>query len=662
MSLKSSFYRPEIDGLRTIAVLSVIIYHAEFAFSGGKFLPGGFLGVDVFFVISGFLITSLIIKELNDTGQFSIGRFYERRARRLLPALLLVMFVSSFYAYKYLFASQLTDFIKSIAASLTFVANIYWHVTLQEYGAESGAFKPFLHTWSLAVEEQFYLFFPLIFVFFYKRNVKTTAIGIATITVISLIGAQWASVYHASFSFFELPTRLWELLAGSLLAVISLNKTLIARFTPNSFTSSLTSPALLSWVATLSVLILLGSMFVVTLDDIHPGFVTAIPVFATVIYIACAREQQWVTKMLASKPFVGIGLISYSLYLWHYPIFAFARIRGKIFYTFEDKLLLIAATFVLSIVGYYLIEKTFRNPKRVNLPLFIGTTLCSVGVLAFMLDRYSKADSNERRFEHLVSIYGDAEFDNHKLKNESVILIQSRPEKVRFKENSGKLKIVIVGNSHGKDSYNVFAQNIDLFPGYEFEYIGFGIGAHQQRFFSKTRDHPWFQQADLVVLSNRYMPRTHNYVGDLAVLGDFIDNIRALGKPIVVLSNTAEFDAIDDKLVFDWYIQNHEFFKADELKEVFYQQLKADVEKRINLEVERIAKEKGVLYLDKREYICDDQAKTCDGVTPEGHKAFYDYGHYTLRGAKNFGQKIADTGWFDLSSLDLGPTRPDNAN
>ncbi|MCH2190197.1 MAG: acyltransferase, partial [Gammaproteobacteria bacterium] len=448
------------------------------------------------------------------------------------------------------------------------------------------------------------------------------------------------------FAFFQLPTRLWELLAGSLLAVLVQTR--------GGFTLPVCDSRVIDATASLSLLILIGSMFVVTLDDIHPGLVTAIPVFATVLYIASARPEQWLTRVLSSKPFVWIGLLSYSLYLWHYPIFSFARIKGKIFYTFEDKLLLIALTFVLSVVGYFLVEKRFRNPKKVRLVPFWFTTLGAVFLLAIMLNKFIENDNNERRFEHLVEIYGDAQFDNHKLKKESVSLIQSRPEAARFKDGSGKIKVVIMGNSHGKDFYNVFAQNMDLFSDYEFEYIGVGIGTNPQRFKAKT-DHEWFQKADVVLVSNKFMPRTHKYAGDLAVLGNFIDKVKALGKPIVILSNTVEFAPINDKLVFDWYAQNSDLFKAQELNQLFYQNRVLDVPDRINLEVARIAKDKGVLYLEKSDFMCDKDRKTCVGVTPSGHKVFYDYGHYTLNGAKYFGERIADIGWFDLSSLVLRP-------
>ena len=154
-------YRPEINGLRAIAVIFVILYHAEFSFFNETFFKGGFIGVDIFFVISGYLITAIILKELNLTKNFSYLNFYERRARRLLPALFFVMLISFPLAWTYLEPNALLDYSKSIIYSSIFSSNFYFYLTGLEYGTADGLLKPFLHTWSLAIEEQFYIFYPI---------------------------------------------------------------------------------------------------------------------------------------------------------------------------------------------------------------------------------------------------------------------------------------------------------------------------------------------------------------------------------------------------------------------------------------------------------------------------------------------------------------------
>ena len=194
-------YRPEIDGLRAIAVSAVILYHAQIIILGQKLFKGGFIGVDIFFVISGYLITSLILKELITTGCFSFKDFYERRVRRILPALLVVILASLPFAWMYLLPDSFLDFSKSILYSLSFGSNFYFHFSGQQYGAESGLLKPFLHTWSLSVEEQFYILFPIflliIFRFFNKYLIHIFMFGF----FISLGVADWSSKNSSSISY-----------------------------------------------------------------------------------------------------------------------------------------------------------------------------------------------------------------------------------------------------------------------------------------------------------------------------------------------------------------------------------------------------------------------------------------------------------------------------
>ena len=190
-------YRPEIDGLRAIAVVAVILYHTQITILGHSPFKGGFIGVDIFFVISGYLITSIIIKELITTGTFSYKHFYERRIRRILPALLLVMVVSLPFAWIYLTPSSLIDFSKSILYSLGFSSNFYFHYSGQEYGATSGLVKPFLHTWSLSVEEQYYILFPIVLLVTFKYFKKYLIHILILSFVISLGLADWGSRnYH----------------------------------------------------------------------------------------------------------------------------------------------------------------------------------------------------------------------------------------------------------------------------------------------------------------------------------------------------------------------------------------------------------------------------------------------------------------------------------
>ena len=211
-------YRPEIDGLRAIAVMAVIFYHAQITIFGYQPFKGGFIGVDIFFVISGYLITSIILRELITTGSFSFKYFYERRIRRILPVLLLVIIVSLPLAWLYLVPKNFIDYAKSILYSLGFISNIYFPISGQAYGDISSLLKPFLHTWSLSVEEQYYILFPvfLIISFKYFKSYLGFILGIGFLLSFGI--AEYGSTNFPGFNFYLIPSRGWELLAGSLLA------------------------------------------------------------------------------------------------------------------------------------------------------------------------------------------------------------------------------------------------------------------------------------------------------------------------------------------------------------------------------------------------------------------------------------------------------------
>ena len=346
-------YRPEIDGLRAIAVVAVIFYHAQINIFGRQIFKGGFIGVDIFFVISGYLITSIILKELITTGSFSFKYFYERRIRRILPALLFVMLASLLFAWIYLLPVSFVDFSKSILYSLGFSSNFYfWDIDL-EYGAENGLLLPFLHTWSLSIEEQFYIIFPItLFIsiqYFKKYLIHILILGF----VVSLGLANWGSINYPSFNFFFLPTRGWELLAGSILAYFEIVK---GQRNKNQILSQA--------LPTIGLLLIGHSILFFNDKMFHPSFYTLSPIIGVCLIIWFSQKSELITKILSTKLFVGIGLISYSLYLWHYPIFAFSRLIEFMDGSLFNLLLLGIIIVILSTLSYYFVERPVRNKKN----------------------------------------------------------------------------------------------------------------------------------------------------------------------------------------------------------------------------------------------------------------------------------------------------------
>jgi peptidoglycan/LPS O-acetylase OafA/YrhL len=297
-------YRAEIDGLRALAVLPVMFFHGGF-----DLFSGGFVGVDIFFVISGYLITSIILTEIR-SGSFSLLNFYERRARRILPALFLVVAVCIPFAWLWLTPSHMREFTASVKYLVAFMSNIFFYKESGYFGPEA-ELQPLLHTWSLSVEEQYYLLYPLLMLALWRYAPKALPFALIGLGVGSLAYANYEVVQDPYAAFFLLPGRFWELMLGSALAFLVVQGTLKVRG------SQLAS--------VLGLCLILYAVFAFSSDTPTPGAYTLIPAVGAALIILFATPATHVGALLGSKAFVGMGLISYSAYLWHQPIFAFAR-------------------------------------------------------------------------------------------------------------------------------------------------------------------------------------------------------------------------------------------------------------------------------------------------------------------------------------------------
>lgn len=345
-------YRPEIDGLRAIAVIPVILFHASF-----EYFSGGFVGVDVFFVISGYLITTIILSE-KEQGTFSLVNFYDRRARRILPALFLVMFVSLPFAWFWLFPSDMKDFSQSLVAVSAFSSNIlFWQET--GYWGVDNELKPLLHTWSLAVEEQYYVLFPLFLMVMWKFRKRWILGSFMLFAAVSLMLSQWGAHNHPTANFFLLPTRAWELAIGASIAFYFLYK----KQTVHIILSHKLVDEILSFIG----LSMIGySVLAFNEATPFPSFYALAPTVGTGLVILFSSKDTLVGKLLGSKVPVGIGLISYSAYLWHQPLFAFSRHRSL---TEPSELLFIALsllTFLLAYMSWRYVEKPFRTKGKLS--------------------------------------------------------------------------------------------------------------------------------------------------------------------------------------------------------------------------------------------------------------------------------------------------------
>lgn len=335
-------YRKDVDGLRAVAVLPVILYHA-----GISAFSGGYVGVDIFFVISGYLITGIISAEIAE-GTFTVSNFYVRRIKRIFPALYFMIFVSVILSGFLLLPEHFRNFGKSVIATVFFSSNFFfWKQS--GYFDEAAETKPLLHTWSLGVEEQFYIIFPLFLLWLYK-NRKNTKLAVAAVFAVSLALSIFLTYRKPEMSFYLLPTRAWELMLGAMLSLGVFGKT------ENRYASDA--------ISLIGAAMIGASVVFFNTATPFPGYNALLPCVGAALIIY-AGEGSIIGRVLSFRPLVFIGLLSYALYLWHWVFFSFRNyyknIAGDAF--FMDNLFIIAVTFLFAIVSYYFVEHPIRRKK-----------------------------------------------------------------------------------------------------------------------------------------------------------------------------------------------------------------------------------------------------------------------------------------------------------
>lgn len=394
-------YRPEIDGLRAIAVLPVIFYHADFSI-----FQGGYVGVDVFFVISGYLITSIILSEIF-SSTFSIANFYERRARRILPVLLFISSFTLFAAWSLLPPVEFKDFGQSLFAVSFFSSNILFWLESGYFSAASDL-KPLIHTWSLGVEEQFYILFPIAAIIICSLERKLILPVISFLFCVSLFLADFYSssqdVILKEASFYLLPTRAWELLLGSLIFFLFRNF------------ENITSKILLNNIMSLMGLMLIFySIAFFNNNTPFPSFYTLLPTIGASFLIIFATKDTYVGKLLTLQPMIFVGLISFSAYLWHQPLFAFSRYYFVGEVSTVHIMLLIIMVIILSYLSWRFVEQPFRDKNKISrskiitYSIFGSLSLASIGLAIHLNNGFQERFSEEQLELLAFSSYKDRE-------------------------------------------------------------------------------------------------------------------------------------------------------------------------------------------------------------------------------------------------------------
>jgi len=643
-------YRPEVDGLRAIAVAAVILFHAGFSL-----FSGGFVGVDVFFVISGFLITSIIVEELK-ADRFSVIRFYERRARRILPALFTVMAACVPFAYHLLSPDDLKDFAQSLAAICLFASNVlFW--------GESGYFdaqaelKPLLHTWSLAVEEQFYVVFPLFLLAAWRFGWRFLLVLIGAIAVTSFVTSVNEVKSFPSAAFYLLPSRAWQLLIGALASLVA------DRWRTVRTRGSL-GPIADEVIGWLGMAMIVLSLFLFDERSPFPGLNAALPTLGTAMVLLGASDRTSVGRMLAWRPLVGLGLISYSAYLWHQPLFAFTKHALLAELPTDLAAVLCVVTIVLACLSWRYVEQPFRDRSVVSRSAVFA--MSAVGIAAFVGLGFIGHRMNDRITQVRLRSVDPARQSLFRTRES---LVADRNAFVArflpaagndFSNDPATQKILILGDSLSEDLYSALTVKSELFPGTEFRRLMLdetcmAAAAHLvetgelpavlnerscRASLERLRDGTLFGAADVIVLCSNW-PRyiTHStHEGGMALAAALAGQgreVRIVGLMSLQEASSTAFLAAKRGLTIE------------QTNRVAYPTVQWGKIDRPNAEARGVADRfPNVRYLDKYAVFCDDDRRSLRLYDSDGQMVFADTFHLTSVGGAFFGAEIAARGWF----------------
>lgn len=651
-------YRSEIDGLRAVAVIPVILFHAGFSS-----FSGGFVGVDVFFVISGYLITTIILSEM-EQNNFSILHFYERRTRRILPALFLVTLLTSILGWLWLMPSDMEDLSKSLAAVVTFSSNIlFWRQS--GYFDLDSEFKPLLHTWSLAVEEQFYLFFPLFLILMWRYRKRLIFASFMLIAMVSIVASQWGAYHARTATFYLLPTRGWELAIGAAIAFLFLYK--------KSHIRKILSNQKLCEILSLLGLLMVGySIFAFDKDTPFPSLYALIPTVGTGLIIVFSSPQTFAGRFLSTKLLVMVGLISYSAYLIHQPLLAF--VRNKSLHEPNDIIYLavVVTTLFLAYLSYRFVERPFRVKNKLSrktvfiFAIFGSLCFFSIGLAGIITDGFKERSIYQDLF---IASYQP---DNRQLQNQSWEYLQNLNDSnihakynvtdnafdrtLWYDKNDERRRLLIVGNSHSKDLYNTLLNSNYAQEYYQIARFGIQISQAANK-SSDLFSSPNYILSDIVMIASRYSFR------DSAAIESLAEIIRQDNKLVVIVKNSYEFQYYNGRTIADVVLQNmiysgmknnssSIYSAVEKINRTYYSEFALN-NKQDHIEMSDIAientknKYKDIIVLDRMDYICDEGTERCFGINKSLEKFFYDHCHQSVEGSIFFGKRVDQIGWLE---------------
>ena len=630
-------YRPDIDGLRAIAVLSVLAYHLRI----GP-VRGGFVGVDIFFVISGYLISAIILKDLA-VEKFSIANFYARRIRRIFPALVVALLGTAILAYFYFLPTELVGFSKSLLAAVFSTSNIYF-CTQSGYFSAPIETQPLIHTWSLAVEEQFYLFLPLFLVLAYRhfrQRLRLTVILIALLSfIVSAVGA-----FAFPISTFYLPhTRAWELLLGVLISL--------------EVFPEIRTTALRNILTAVGIVLICAGIFGISSTTPFPGLTALAPCVGTALVIHAGRSgRSLVGRVLSFKPVVFIGLISYSLYLWHWPIIVFQGMESILTSGVSvrvTKLICIAVSIVAATLSWKFVELPFRrdNKSFSRGLLFKLASATAVLIAAVGLSAVVSRGFPSRYPQKAVQVASYLDYDSTAYFRDGTCFISSSYKASDYdarkclQQDPSKKNYLLFGDSHAAQLWYGLAHALG----------GVNVLQATASGCKPTVEQPLFTGATCETLMNYiysdYLPKNHVdrlliaarwQDRDLWPLAHSLDWAKDHGIRVLLFGPMVQYDtALPRLLAFS--IRGNDPSIPDEHR--------VD-EHELDDAMAKLATQKGVDYISFYKSLC--VGRSCPEFGADGVPLQFDYGHLTKEGSLLVAQRLLANGELPPSDTGQGP-------
>lgn len=643
---KHANYRPDIDGLRALAVLSVIGYH----FAPNS-LKGGFIGVDIFFVISGFLISSNIFADLN-SNSFSFSDFYRRRIIRIFPALLVVLFTCYLFGWFSLLGQEYSQLGKHISSGAAFIANLtFW--------SEAGYFDNFvdqkilLHLWSLGVEEQFYIFWPLAILLISKLRIST-GLFICFALLTSFGWCLYESINNSVAAFYSPLSRFWELLVGAVIAYYL--PVVVARQVKNG------GAAHSNFLSVLGLSLIAIGIFTIDKSSIFPGWLAILPTLGTAMIILAGQASALNRALLSNRILVWIGLISYPLYLWHWPLLAYARIVAGFTPSYTAKLTLLLATFILAWLTYKFVELPIRKFKKASIALALSMIfLAGLGLITFANDGFISREKNYTKISRAI----DASAYPGNLKE---LRIDEKSYGLGYQKSNLTETTLFIGDSNVEHYYARIDQLINDYPSLVNSAIfqiqfgcapieGFVDPSEKYRCSIKNIVEilksensintvvigaSWFKHfggGSFIHSGGVSLPIYRGSAGyDLAFnqLRDFIVQLRNKNKKVYLILNIPIGEALDPRSMAKRSFSSFPYMISVSPGSVSKVDL---IEKYGNIREDliKLAISLDITYIDPLDYLCD--FKNCHGISSDGDPIYRDKDHlnsYFVRNGASF--------------------------